>query len=216
MLNIYYEGEYIDENQLKKRGKEPLDWIQFEEGENLNEAFSGGLLFVLPVMVIIIIMSLEKLKTIDTTYKLDVWTIITILTWIVAVYFMKMLHEYIHALFYPRTSIKYIYTNMKKGFFLIYCNAEISKKRFVIINIAPILFQGIGLFVIWYFLMGIININISLAMLFMSWYMIIFSATDIYNIYVSIFRIPSHVKIANYGLHSYWKKDNEQETDHII
>ena len=206
MFNISYEGKYVDENQLKNKGKDPVGWTQFEEGENLNEAFSRGLIITLPVILFIIVLSIQKIMTIDTTYKLDVWTVVTVLTWIIVVNFMRILHEYIHAVFYPRTSRKNIYTNMKKGFFLIYCNAEISKKRFIVINIAPVFFQGRGLFVAWYILAGIINTNINLAMLFMSWYMIMFSSTDIYNIYYSVFKTPSHIRIVNYGLHSYWKR----------
>ena len=174
MFNISYEGKYVDENQLKNKGKDPVGWTQFEEGENLNEAFSRGLIITLPVILFIIVLSIQKIMTIDTTYKLDVWTVVTVLTWIIVVNFMRILHEYIHAVFYPRTSRKYIYTNMKKGFFLI--------------------------------LAGIINTNINLAMLFMSWYMIMFSSTDIYNIYYSVFKTPSHIRIVNYGLHSYWKR----------
>lgn len=106
MFNISYEGKYVDENQLKKKGKDPVGWTQFEEGENLNEAFSRGLIITLPVILFIIVLSIQKIMTIDTTYKLDVWTVVTVLTWIIAVNFMRILHEYIHAVFYPRTSRK--------------------------------------------------------------------------------------------------------------
>ena len=62
MFNISYEGKYVDENQLKNKGKDPVGWTQFEEGENLNEAFSRGLIITLPVILFIIVLSIQKIN----------------------------------------------------------------------------------------------------------------------------------------------------------
>lgn len=208
MFNIHFMGKYVSEEQLINGKKISPNAVQFDEGDDLNEAFVRGMKITIPILVIVIFLSLRRCENMQKELSINLTSVCIFLVMILVAYFMKYVHEFIHALVYPISENKYIYTNLDKGVFLIYCDAKLTKSRFLLINFAPVALQGFLIYGIWYVIADTIRIDMSISILFLSWYMIMFAAIDFYNIYYAIFKVPRNANIFNYGLHSYWISNN--------
>nr|WP_277935592.1 DUF3267 domain-containing protein [Parablautia muri] len=119
-------------------------------------------------------------------------------------YILKFIHEYIHAILYPLKSKKTIWKYTSNGAYFIYCNTKISKLRFIVISLAPMILLGIIPFVIWLFIADKIDLTISVVYVIMTWIMVFFAMGDLANVYNTIRQVPKNAKVFNYGLHSYW------------
>ena len=202
-LNFYF-FKGISEEYMKNKGKLPRKSIQFKEGNHPNDVFLKGLIILMPIYCYMVFRALKIYNRNSTILKLDIYTIIIIISFIIIARISAILHEIIHGIFYPLHEKKYIFLDTKSGYLMIYCNAEISKIRFCLINIMPLLIQGIGAYIVWKLIVNKIELRLSMASLFLAWYMMIFATVDVYNIVYTIFRVPSNAKIINYGMHSYW------------
>ena len=119
-------------------------------------------------------------------------------------YILKFIHEYIHAILYPLKSKKTIWKYTSNGAYFIYCNTKISKLRFIVISLAPMILLGIIPFVIWLFIADKIDLTISVVYVIMTWIMVFFAMGDLANVYNTIRQVPKNAKVFNYGLRSYW------------
>lgn len=86
----------------------------------------------------------------------------------------------------------------------VYCNAPISKKRFIWMCAAPNIILGFIPYII--LLMGNFDFSVQIAniLVISSWLMIVAGIGDYVNIYNAIRQVPKGGKIINYGLHSFW------------
>lgn len=87
---------------------------------------------------------------------------------------------------------------------MVYCDAKVSKSRFIWINLAPNVILGGLPFIIWLFIDDRLPIHITVCSVFLLWYMIIGGIADYYNVYNTIKQAPNGAHIFNYGLYSYW------------
>ena len=86
----------------------------------------------------------------------------------------------------------------------IYCNEQLSKKKFVWMCAAPNVILGFVPYVL--FAIGVFdfNYNISNIIGITSWLMICSGIGDYLNIYNTMRQVPEYGKVFNYGIHSYW------------
>lgn len=204
MFHIVYKGKYRNEKQLIGNDKLPEKAIPFKEGNTLNDVYQSGFLLELPIIIPVILITLIRIQTIKGHIDLNLKTVCILLIALIVYYGLKLIHEYIHALLYPVKSEKTIWKYTSGGAYFIYCNAQVSKLRFIVISSAPMIILGLIPFIIWLFTANQIELTISLVYVFMTWFMILFAMGDLVNVYHTLKQVPKNAKVFNYGLHSYW------------
>ncbi len=204
MLNITYRGKFENEKQLIGNDKIPQKAIEFKEGKEINDIFNLGFTLMLPIIIPVIIITIIRIQNIKGHISLNLKTGCIIAAAILMNYILKFIHEYIHGCLYPIKSKKTIWNYTSNGAYFLYCNEKISKTRFIVISLAPMIILGIVPFIIWIFIADKIELTISLVYVFLTWIMIFFSMGDLVNVYNTIKQVPKNAKVFNYGLHSYW------------
>lgn len=207
MFNIEFKGNYIAEKDLIQGQKLPQNAVQFREGETVQDAFMTGFFLMLPIMSVIIATSVQRCLQVQRHLTFSGRTIIAVVIVIVSIWLLTYIHEIIHGLLYPRGSKKTIWRYSKNGMFFVYCDAHVSKKRFIIINIVPSIILGIIPFIAWTMFMHYLSVEYIIGTMFIVWYMTFMSMGDYTNVYNSIRQVPKDAKIFNYGMHSYWIKE---------
>ena len=106
MFNIKYKGNYKDDKDLIKRKSIPKNAVEYGIVSDLKKELGRGFLIILPLVIIMLVLIIIKVKSIDFHLKMDIHFIISIFIVIVSVYLLTIVHEIIHALFYPIKSNK--------------------------------------------------------------------------------------------------------------
>jgi len=207
MLNIYFKGNYTSDEQLIKRKQIPDDAVEFGIVSNLQGELGRGFLMLLPVFAGMVAATIYKLKGIDYHLTMGIDVIISFLIVIASVSVLTLVHEVIHALFYPASSEKEIWKAKEQGAYFVYCEDEITKTRFIVMCLAPMFILGIIPFVTWFLLPSIIPMpyNIAVAIIFIL--MTLVAMGDAANVYHVLKEVPKNATVFNYGfLRSFYRK----------
>ena len=204
MLNIKLKGKYTNENQLINNKDLPKNAIQFKEGTSITHQFIQGMFIIFPIMIIMILTSILKIKSFSNNLTINSDFLITFLIMLILSHFLTYIHEIIHALLYPKYAIKEIWKDSEQFAYFVYCDALVSKKRFIMICITPVVILGIIPFFIWIIIAELLPINLSICFSILTWIMTFMGIGDFTNIYNTIVQVPKTAMIFNYGLHSYW------------
>ena len=209
MFNIKYKGNYKDDKQLIKRKEIPKEAIEFGIVENLNKELARGFIMLLPLILLMLILTILKVKEIKYHLTMNIHTIICFFIVIISIQLLTIIHEYIHALIYPKEYEKGIWKSKDAGAYFVYCEGLISKSRWMIMCLAPMFILGIIPFIIWFILPNnIIPMPYYLTIPIITWFMTIMSMGDIANTYYVIKEVPNKSKIFNYGfLRSFYIRD---------
>ena len=143
MLNIRIMGKYEDESQLIEGKVLPDGAVGFREGKYLRDAFGLGLVLSLPIMISMVILSIRRLWSLDKEVELNIYFAVVVIAMIVLSWVLTYVHEFIHAILYPKKSMKTIWKISEQGAFFVYCDARVSKCRFVVISLAPVVIWGL-------------------------------------------------------------------------
>ena len=200
MFNIKYKGNYKDDKDLIKRKSIPKNAVEYGIVSDLKKELGRGFLIILPLVIIMLVLIIIKVKNIDFHLKMDIHFIISFLIVIVSVYLLTIVHEIIHALFYPIKSNKEIWKSKEQGAYFVYCEDEISKSRFIIMCLAPMFILGIIPFIIWYIIPTFIPMPYNIAVSIIFWSMTIVAMGDVSNVCYVIKEVPKKAKVFNYGL----------------
>lgn len=179
MLSIRFMGKYRSEEQLTEDS-------------------------ILPVLIPVILLTLIRLKPLEGHLTFDRKTACIAGLAVVCYFLLKTAHEYIHALCYPLGAQKTIWMYGRNGVLFCYCNAPVSKLRFIVISLAPMVILGIIPFIVWMFAAGSLSIAVNIAVVFMIWIMIFFAMGDAANVYNTIRQVSKDAAVIHYGMHSYW------------
>lgn len=200
MFNIKYKGNYKDDKDLIKRKSIPKNAVEYGIVSDLKKELGRGFLIILPLVTIMLVLIIIKVKNIDFHLKMDIHFIISFFIVIVSVYLLTIVHEIIHALFYPIKSNKEIWKSKEQGAYFVYCEDEISKSRFIIMCLAPMFILGIIPFIIWYIIPTFIPMPYNIAVSIIFWLMTIVAMGDVSNVCYVIKEVPKKAKVFNYGL----------------
>lgn len=204
MFNIYIKGKLENESQLFQGKELSKKAVQFKEGRTFSEAFRLGFILSLPIMLPMVILSIIRCSEIDKHLEFDGGFIIAIAITILLREVLIYIHEFIHAIFYPKEAEKTVWRELKQGAYFVYCDAEITKIRFIILCLAPSIILGIIPFVIWYIIAPILEAKWILCIMLLTWMMTFMSMGDFANAFNAIRQVPKNAKVFNYGMHSYW------------
>ncbi|ACB85130.1 DUF3267 domain-containing protein [Natranaerobius thermophilus] len=206
MFNIKLKGKYTDEAQLIKGKELPAGSNQFKESNTVMGIFIKGMIMMLPLILPMVIIGIIKIREISNEFEVNLSLVITYAVMLLLSYLLIYVHEFIHALLYPKSAVKEIWKYPSEGAYFVYCDEVISKTRFIIINLAPAFFLGIIPYVIWLLIYDVLPLNISICFAILTWITTLMGGGDFYNVCNTILQVPNRAKIFNYGFHSYWIK----------
>ena len=204
MLNIKIMGKYEDESQLIEGKVLPDGAVGFREGKSLRDAFGLGLVLSLPIMIPMVILSIRRLWSLDKEVEVNIYFAVVAIAMIVLGWVLTYAHEFIHAILYPKKSMKTIWKVPEQGAVFVYCDAMVSKSRFVVISLAPVVILGIIPFLIWYIIAPVLSREWNIGILMIIWRMTFAAIGDYANVFNAIRQVPKGAKVFNYGMHSYW------------
>ena len=204
MLNIHIKGKIENESQLIRGRELPPNAVQFQEGETIYSAFRLGFVLILPIILPMIFFSYVRCSKMDKELIFDSSFVVAVIVSIILGQVLAYLHEFIHAILYPREAEKTIWKDEKHGAYFVYCDVEITKTRFVILCIAPSIILGIIPFFVWYMIAPFLQTVWTCCIMILTWIMTIMSMGDFANIFNAIKQVPNNARIFNYGMHSYW------------
>ncbi len=141
-----------------------------------------------------------KLRGIDYHLKMNLDVIVSFFIVILAVYILTIIHEIIHALFYPLKCRKEIWKSNSDGAYFVYCEEEISKTRFIVMCLAPMFILGLIPFTIWLLIPNFIPMPYNIAVAITAWLMVIVAMGDVANVYHVIKDVPKNSRVFNRGL----------------
>lgn len=208
MFNIKYMGYYKEETQLINGAALPINAVQFKERNNLSSIFILGAMVGMPFILSMILFAYFKMKEVNYGYTFE-FNSVTIITYLVTCFLMVALlfvHEFIHAILFPLKAEKTIWFYPQQGALFVYCNALVSKIRFIVICLAPAMILGVIPFVLWYVFAKQIQMPYSYAIVVISITNVVASVGDFANVYNAIRQVPKGAYIFNYGFHSFWLK----------
>jgi hypothetical protein len=155
---------------------------------------------MLPMIILSILRVSEIAGPIDFDSDFAIAAITTMILGITSL----VVHEFIHAILYPKEAIKSIWKDSKNNAYFLYCDALVSKRRFIVLSIAPAIILGIVPFIIWYIVAPIISLEWVVCTMLMIWWMTFDAIGDYANVFNAIRQVPKNARIFNYGVHSYW------------
>jgi hypothetical protein len=107
---------------------------------------------------------------------------------------------------YPRESVKTIWRDTRQGVYFVYCDALITRCRYVVLSLAPSVIIGIIPFLIWYIIAPNLSGEWNISIMVLTWIMVVMSIGDYANAFNAIRQLPKRASVFNYGMHSYWVK----------
>ena len=204
MFNIKLRGEYTEEAQLIKGKELPAGANQFKESKTIMGMLIKGTLMMLPLILPMVIIGIIKIREITNDFEVNLSLVITFAVMLLLSYLLIYVHEFIHALLYPKSAVKEIWRYPSENAYFVYCDALISKTRFIVINLAPAFLLGIIPYIIWLLIYDTLPINISICFALLTLITTLMGSGDFYNVCNTIMQVPNKAKIFNFGFHSYW------------
>ena len=206
MPNIRFMGKMKTEADLTAGAELPAGAVLFDEGEDLNELFKLGFVVIMPVLIPVMIGTIIRIEHMEKGRHLsfDLHTVCVAAAAVVVYFLLKAAHETIHALFYPRRAKKTIWRYGSNGAWFCYCNAPVSRARFIVLSLAPMVILGILPFIVWLFAADALDTAVNIAAVVLIWMMVLFVMGDAANVYNTLKQVPQNACVVNYGLHSYW------------
>ncbi|MCQ2466985.1 MAG: DUF3267 domain-containing protein [Clostridia bacterium] len=204
MLNIKNIGEIESIDSLTNGRALPEGAHKFKESDNLSDIFYDGLIIGSPILILVIALTFYRYETVPErlTFNWVTWLVLALT--LVITYFMSYVHELIHALAYPKGETKLICQIKSQGAHLLYCDATISKTRFILVCLAPTIALAGVPFLIWYIFAPTIAMPYNSAVMIFYMLMFISAIGDYANVFNALRQVPRGAKVFNYGLHSYW------------
>ena len=200
MFNIKYRGKYTSDEQLIKNEEIPAEAVEYGIVTDLRKEMGRGFLMMLPLIVLMIVLTVLKVRKTDYHLEMNIHVILAFAGAIVACQGLTLVHEVIHALFYPAESEKGIWKSKEQGAYFVYCEEPVNRNRFVALCLAPMFILGIIPFVIWLIIPNIIPMPYNIAVAILFWLMTIMAVGDVANVYYVLKEVPKGAKVFNRGL----------------
>ncbi len=201
-LNIKWQGISVEDINTDLKANLPENAIAIDEPSTQSEFLTKSYIFIIPIILIIAltIIAIKKKKNLTVDKKeLRKGIVIGVMIGFLFV----IIHEFIHALFYPNESIVNIGIVLNPFYAYATSINEISKISFITMSIMPFIILGVIPFIlfIYYFSKNIKIASILLGFCIMG---LIGGTPDLYNIYNISKQVPNNAIIINSENHTYW------------
>lgn len=201
MFNIRFKGICKSEEEIKKNSKLYKNSVAFKEEKTIKEHIKKGEKIMIPIAIIMFIVTLitSDIKNIELEFNL-----MDIVISFLMIIPLAILFEITLALTYPLKANKDFYISQKDLTIYLISNSLVSKKRFILICLMPIIILSVIPYAIMIIFMESIPITIIKLIYISSALTCIISSSIIVDIYNTIKQVPKNGKVFNYGYHSYW------------
>ena len=200
VFNIRFMGEYHSDEQLITGKEIPEDAIEFGIVDDLKKEFGKGLLIMLPLFLGMVAMTYLKVKDLNYHLKFDLHFFLAVVLVCVLLTPLTRVHEVIHALCYPKDALKTIWHSKKDGAYFIYCEEIISKTRWLVVLLMPMLLLGVIPFVLWFLLPQLLPMPYDLTFAILCWLLTIMAMGDVANMWHVLKEVPKGADVFNHGL----------------
>ncbi|MFA9398525.1 MAG: DUF3267 domain-containing protein [Clostridiaceae bacterium] len=158
MYNIKFMGKYKNESQILT-GNLPKQAIQYNEPSKLTDIFLMGTLISLPMIIILFALVFVKIEIWNIQFKnINVPNLLmSTITACILSLVLLVIHEFLHALAYPKNHIKEIWFKPNELAAFVYCNGQVSKGKFIWISLCPNIILGFIPYALW--ILGIFDFN---------------------------------------------------------
>ncbi|MDO4281635.1 MAG: DUF3267 domain-containing protein [Peptococcaceae bacterium] len=196
---------FIDDFSQLERGDCPPEAVQLREANDMMAVLRESFKDFWPMLVLMMALSLVRLsKGLNWAAEMRTsWIFAGIVVFVLLYIVLIFVHEGIHALLLPLKSDKEIWLYQGQAAF-VYCNAPMSRLRFVVMSLAPMTVLGILPFVVWLFSAERPAAVWSIFWMILSWTMIYGGMGDYYNAKNVLEQVPKDAVVFNYGMHTYW------------
>jgi len=214
-LNIEYKGIYKNENQLKQREIDAEREHPFRETDRIGVMFIRGFIISLPFLVCIFSFSIAAMvRKFNISGRNILYLALSLLAASCISVLLSFIHEFIHALFFPKQARKEIYRTKDMTALFVYCTAEISKTRFIIISLAPEILLGVVPVLIGLLLNRYLSCFIFLVWMTCALSAILMGIGDNYNVCNAVKQVPAGSVIFNNGIHTCWREKQTVKGKH--
>jgi hypothetical protein len=198
-MKLIFKGKYVNEEQLPK-GVLPENAVKFIEPETPKELKRKALLFVIPAVALIFIITvLSFLIHENRKIELDFFTyVISTVLYISAI----LPHEILHGVCFGKDAEVELYYSIKNMMAFVVCTEPVSKARFIWLCLCPNVVLGWLPLLLWAVLPGIKLV--SGVLYIFSIFMIISGIGDYLNVYNAAKQMPKGSYQQLSGFHSYW------------
>lgn len=206
MLGITNRGVINSIDDLTEGKTLPEGAVVFRESNKLGQIFYDGFVISLPLFIALCAFIIWRYEYVEDDLNLKAFTWISLGITAILLYLSTYLHEFIHAVFYPLSASKIICRLPEDGAHLLYCDAEVSKARFIFICLAPVLFLCFIPIAIWALLANIIPMPVNFCFVVFALVSFFSAIGDFTNVFNCLRQVPNGANVLNFGIHSYWIK----------
>lgn len=175
----------------------PLNAVCFEEGDSIEEVISQAMRYNYPLIFFILLMMVIKVLFFA---PLGLSVAGFILGSFISLPFL-LIHELIHALLLPKNEPIYVYQALKKGVLFVLSIEAMTKRRFIVMSLMPMVL--LGFLPLFYWLFSNESL-LSSSLFFFSVPMILGGVGDLYNVSNTFKQVPKGAFVQLSGFHSYW------------
>lgn len=202
MNNIHYKGK-LDKAKMMETSKLPQHATKLIPDTSQMSETKRAYVLSLPVLIPLLGFGIIKFFTLQGGRLIDL--IFFDCIGIIVLFLLYILHEFIHAMFYPKEAEKQIWYEAGDGHYnlIMYCNESLSKKRFILMALAPNIILGLVPYLIW--MSGIFDgdVVISKVVGLVCMLMISGGIWDFTNVYDVLKNVPANASILAYGEDNY-------------
>ena len=206
-MAIRFRGALKDFSQLEY-GRCPSQAVMLEEGDSMENVLMQALRQSVPLLILVTALTLVRLwKGLDWSEGLSLARVFVVfIGWMLLYVVLIVVHELIHASFFPRRAIKDVWFYQLQAA-MVYCNTPVTRTRFIVLSLAPATILGVLPFIAWLLWAQSVDAVLSIAWGSMAWSMIFGGIGDFYNVRNVCEQVPKGAYVFNYGLHTYWIED---------
>ncbi|MBE6072335.1 MAG: hypothetical protein E7208_10285 [Clostridium butyricum] len=202
MYNIKFKGSYKNESQLLDGALLPENAKRINAPTGIAEMNLFAILFMPFIFMINLVIFFSKGFILE--FDIVILTICCILVLLVSIIFYMLCAFVSTYMLYNNELEKEVWIHVKSLTIFIHCNGSTSRKRYVLINLLPILLLGLIPNILW--AIGIFDLNFYLSysiMIFCS----IFILSNVIQVIKAIKilkQAPKNSMIINHGFKLYW------------
>ena len=204
-MPVKYMGEYKSEKKLRSAEVIPYGGTPLKQGK-LSNGTLGTLLMLIPVVPMALAAVYRLLDAGAFSEGGKMYIIAAVIALVISVG-LEYLHELIHASFYPREAEVGIWKLDRSGRRFVYCETPISRTRFLLMSVTPMILLGILPYILWYIAAPHILPEASMMAAAVFIYMTAGCSGDLCNIFLTLQQVPRGAKMFTWGLMTYWFED---------
>ena len=196
-MKLEYRGMIKNIEDLPKANL-PDNAVKFKEPQTLSQVNLAAALYMVPLAIFIVITVALGVVYGGKSNPLDAPLLPGILLALAAV----LPHELLHAVCFGKGAVVGLYFAPKELMAVVYCDAPVTKLKFILLSLCPNIILGWIPFILWFILPDLGQKGST--MLIFSVFSIMMGSGDYMNVMNALRQMPKGSYQQLSGMHSYW------------